>query len=128
MNYELNQGVPAIAVGLSAISLLVSFPSRSQKSLRHFDKLSDLVSRPVPNTRSRNSQRMPLQSLTQRELLIPSRSHKTIIPNKSDVSMCVYFLGNIDASLQILKSSAPQFLNSSNPQLLKSSVPQFLNS
>ena len=32
MHYELFQGVPAIAVGLSAISLLAMFPSRFSKS------------------------------------------------------------------------------------------------
>ena len=45
-------GVPAIAVGLSAISLLAMFPSCSLRIwTRHFDRLSDLV--PVPKTRSR---------------------------------------------------------------------------
>ena len=39
MHYELNYGVPAIAVGLSAISLLASFSSRSKN--------------PVPNSRPR---------------------------------------------------------------------------
>ena len=53
------------------------------------------------------SKRMPLQSLTHWRLLTPRRSHKTTIPNKSDVSMCVYFLGNIDASLPY---QTPQFL------------------
>ena len=38
------------AVGLSAISLLAMFPSRSLKIwTRHFDRLSDLV--PVPKSR-----------------------------------------------------------------------------
>ena len=46
-------GVPAIAVGLSAISLLASFPPRS--------KNTEVSS---PKSEVRASQRMPLQSLT----------------------------------------------------------------
>ena len=56
MHYELFSGRSGKAVGLSAVSLLASFPSRSFKIwTRHFDKLSDLV--PVPETRSRNARK-----------------------------------------------------------------------
>ena len=53
LNYTLYLGVPAIAVGLSALSLLASIPPRS--------KNTEVCS---PKSEVRAPQRMPLQSLT----------------------------------------------------------------
>ena len=98
MHYKLILGVPAIAVGLSAISLLAQPPPRFQNPV--------LFPIPVPVPK-RSSQRMPLQSLTHGGYY---KSERVKSDNKGlgkNIQISSYFLGISFSLIFPLLTDAP---------------------
>ena len=99
-SFQLSLGVPAIAAGLSAISLLASF-LLAQKYL-------PIPKSPFPNPNSQlRSQRMPLQSLTHWGL----RTHGSLLTAHSD------FLYSVGEQFSFLLKNMENVVCEENPSL-----------